>query len=184
MPFEAVIPDVQLRMELVLSPVLATEAIRVNGWCMRDVVELVDTKLGAVEAKERSGAVELRDAKEQIIIAETNVSAMTICSLLRCSRRANAVVIVYEPVRPLVARTWLVVLTERSAMSTMSAMITFGPTSMATTAMIQDTEGVVVFIPSKSVVGPMGTPIVTRIRVVVMIATMIRIALLRTVSVS
>ena len=54
-PFETVIPDVQLRGEPVLSSVLATEAVRVNGWRMRDVVELLVTKLGAVESKERSG---------------------------------------------------------------------------------------------------------------------------------
>ena len=50
-PLEAVISEVQLRVEPVLSPVLSTEAIRVNGWRMREVVELLVAKLGAVEAK-------------------------------------------------------------------------------------------------------------------------------------
>ena len=68
------IPDVQLRGKPVLSSVLATEAIRVNGWRVRDVVELLATELGAVESKERSGAVELRNVKEWLVIAETKVT--------------------------------------------------------------------------------------------------------------
>ena len=75
-PFETVIPDVQLRGEPVLSSLLATETVRVNGWRMRDVVELLVTKLGAVESKERSGAVELRNVKERLVIAETKVATL------------------------------------------------------------------------------------------------------------
>ena len=75
-PIEAVISDVQLRVEPVLSPVLSTETIRVNGWRVRDVVELLVAKLGAVEAKERSGAVELRNVKERLVIAETKVTTL------------------------------------------------------------------------------------------------------------
>ena len=75
-PFETVIPDVQLRGEPVLSSVLANEAFRVNGWRVRDVVELLVTKLGAVESKERSGAVELRNVKERLVIAETKVATL------------------------------------------------------------------------------------------------------------
>ena len=55
---------------------LTTEAIRVNGWRVRDVVELLVAKLGAVEAKERSGAVELRNVKERLFIAETKVTTL------------------------------------------------------------------------------------------------------------
>ena len=62
-PFEAVMSDVKFRVEPVLSPVLATEAIRVNGWHVRDMVGLLVAKLGAVEAKERSGSLELRNVK-------------------------------------------------------------------------------------------------------------------------
>ena len=75
-PLETVISDVQLRVELVLSPVLPTEALRVNGWRVGDVVELLVAKLGAVEAKERSGAVELRNVKERLVIAETKVTTL------------------------------------------------------------------------------------------------------------
>ena len=74
--FESVIPDVQLREEPVLSSVLATEAIRVNGWRVRDVVELLVTKLGAVESKERSGVVELRNEMELLVIADTKVTTL------------------------------------------------------------------------------------------------------------
>ena len=55
---------------------MATEAIRVNGWRVRDVVEVLVAKLGAVKAKERSGAVELRYAKERLVTAETKVTAL------------------------------------------------------------------------------------------------------------
>ena len=75
-PFETVIHDVQLRGEPVLSSVLATEAVRVNGWRVRDVVELLVTKLGAVESKERSRAVELRNVKERLVIAETKLATL------------------------------------------------------------------------------------------------------------
>ena len=70
------IPDVQLQGEPVLSSVLATEAIRVNGWRVRDVVALLVTKLEAVESKGRSDAVELRNVKERLFIAETNVPTL------------------------------------------------------------------------------------------------------------
>ena len=75
-PLEAMISDVQLRVEHVLSPLQATEAIRVNGWRVRDLVELLIAKLGAVEAKERSGAGELRNLKERLVIAETKVTTL------------------------------------------------------------------------------------------------------------
>ena len=77
LPLEAVIPEVQLRGEPVLSSVLSTEAIRVTGWRVRDVVELLVTKLGAVELKERSGAVELRNVKERSVIADAARSDRT-----------------------------------------------------------------------------------------------------------
>ena len=70
-PLEAVISDVQLRVEPVLSLLQATEAICVNGWRVRDVFEVLVAKLGAVKAKERSGAVELRNVKERLVISET-----------------------------------------------------------------------------------------------------------------
>ena len=70
------VPDIQLRGEPVLSSVLATEAVRVNGWRVLDVVELLVTKLDAVESKERSGAVELRNVKERLVIAETKVATL------------------------------------------------------------------------------------------------------------
>ena len=73
-PLEAVVSDVQLRVDPVLNPVLATEVIRVNSWRMRDVVELLVAKLGEVEAKERSGAVELRNVKERLVISEAKVT--------------------------------------------------------------------------------------------------------------
>ena len=75
-PFETVIPDVQLRGEPVLSSVVANEAVHVNRWRVRDVVGLLVTKLGAVESKERSGAVELRNVKERLFVAETKVATL------------------------------------------------------------------------------------------------------------
>ena len=74
--FEAVIPDLQLRGEPVLGSVLDTEAIRVNGWRVRDVFELLVTKLGAVESKKRSGAVALRNVTEQLFITETKKTTL------------------------------------------------------------------------------------------------------------
>ena len=59
-----------------MSSVLATEAVRVNGWRVRDLVELLVTKLGAVESKERSGAAELRNVKERLVIAQTKVATL------------------------------------------------------------------------------------------------------------
>ena len=75
-PLDSVISDVQIRLEPVLSPVQATEAIRVNGWRVRDVVELLVAKLGAVEAKEHSGAMDIRNVKERLVIAETKVTTL------------------------------------------------------------------------------------------------------------
>lgn len=70
------ITDDQLQMEPVLSPVLAAEAILVNGWRVRNVVEQLVAKLGEVEAKECNSAVELRDTKERLVMAETKVATL------------------------------------------------------------------------------------------------------------
>ena len=85
-PFETVIPNVQLGGEPVLSSVLATEAVRVNAWRVRDVVELLVTKLGAVESKECSGSVELRNLKERLVIAETKIATLLEVTERICDR--------------------------------------------------------------------------------------------------
>ena len=85
-PLAAVISDVQLRVEPVLSPVLSIEAILFNGGRVRDVVELLVANLGPVEVKERSGAVELRNVKERLVIAETKVTTLFAVTERSCDR--------------------------------------------------------------------------------------------------
>ena len=65
------IPDVDIRTEPMWGPVFASEAVRVSGWRVRDVIDQLVPRLGVVEAKGRDVSVELRNTKEQLIIANT-----------------------------------------------------------------------------------------------------------------
>ena len=73
---ETVIPEAHIRMEPMWGPVFASEAVRVSGWRVRDLIEQVVARIGVVEAKGRDVAVELRNTKEQLVIANTTVTTL------------------------------------------------------------------------------------------------------------
>ena len=73
---ETVIPDVDIRTEPMWGPIFASEAVRVSGWRVRDVIDQLVARIGVVEAKGRDVAVELRNAKEQLVIANTKVTTL------------------------------------------------------------------------------------------------------------
>ena len=58
------------------GPIFASEAVRVSGWRVRDVIDQLVARIGVVEAKGRDVAVELRNAKEQLVIANTKVTTL------------------------------------------------------------------------------------------------------------
>ena len=53
------IPDAQFHTEPMSGPVSATEAVRISGWHVRDLLDQVVAGIGVVEAKDRIFAVEL-----------------------------------------------------------------------------------------------------------------------------
>ena len=58
------------------GPVFASEAVRVSGWRVRDLIDQLVARIGLVEAKGRDVAVELRNTKEQLVIANTKVTTL------------------------------------------------------------------------------------------------------------
>ena len=73
---ETVIPDAHIRTEPMWGPVFASEAVRVSGWRVRDVIDQLVARIGVVEAKGRDVAVEIRNTKEQLVIANTKVTTL------------------------------------------------------------------------------------------------------------
>ena len=73
---ETVIPDAHIRTEPMWGPVFASEAVRVSGWRVRDVIDQLVARIGVVEAKGRDVAVELRNTEEQLVIANTKVTTL------------------------------------------------------------------------------------------------------------
>ena len=59
-----------------MGPVFASEAARVSGWRVRDVINHLVARIGVVEAKGRDVSVELRNTKEQLVIANTKVTTL------------------------------------------------------------------------------------------------------------
>ena len=58
------------------GPVFASEAVRVSGWRVRDLVDQLVARNGVVEAIGRDVAVELRNTKEQSVTANTRVTKL------------------------------------------------------------------------------------------------------------
>ena len=56
---ETVIRDGQIRTEPMWGTVFATEAVRISGWLVRDVIDQLVARIGVVEVKGRDVAVEL-----------------------------------------------------------------------------------------------------------------------------
>ena len=73
---ETVIPDTHIRTEPMWRPAFASEAVRVSGWRVRDLMDQLVARIGVVEAKGRDVAVELQDTKEQLVIANTKVTTL------------------------------------------------------------------------------------------------------------
>ena len=59
-----------------MGPVFASEAVRVTGWRVRDLIYQLVARIGLVESKGRDVAVELRNTKEQLVIANTKVTTL------------------------------------------------------------------------------------------------------------
>ena len=76
MPLETVIPDAQIRTEPICDPVFATEAVCISGLRFRDLIDQLDARHGAVEAKERNAAVELRNTKGHLVTANKKVDVV------------------------------------------------------------------------------------------------------------
>ena len=70
------IPDAHIRTEPMWGPVFASEAVRVSGWRVRDVIDQLVARIGVVEAKRRDVAVELRNTKDQLVIANMKVTPL------------------------------------------------------------------------------------------------------------
>ena len=73
---ETVIADAHIRTEPMWGPVFASEAVRVSGWRVRDLIDQLVARIGLVEAKGRDVAVELRNTKEQLVIANTKMTTL------------------------------------------------------------------------------------------------------------
>ena len=158
---ETVISDAHIRTGPVWGPFFASEAVRVSGWRVRDLIHQLVARIGVVEAKERDVAVELRNTKEQLVIANTKVMtwregadrfrdrAPLGCSLVVKIRRVEWTVLMITTTT--IVRAAGVKIIER----------TFAITG-------------VVVMPLKNVVAPRSTPTVM-IRVVTTIATMITV---------
>ena len=59
-----------------VGPVFASETVRVSGWRVRDIIDQLVARIGVVEAKVRDVAVELRNTKKQLVIANTKVTTL------------------------------------------------------------------------------------------------------------
>ena len=59
-----------------MGPVFASQAVRISGWRVRDVIDHLVARIGVVGAKGRDVAVELRNKKEQLVIANTKVTTL------------------------------------------------------------------------------------------------------------
>ena len=73
---ETVVPDAHIRTEPMWGPVFASEAVRVSGWRVRDVIDQLVARIGVGEAKRRDVAVELRNTKEKLVIANTKLTTL------------------------------------------------------------------------------------------------------------
>ena len=73
---ETVIPDVDIRTEPMWGLVFASEAVRVSGWRVCDLIDQLVARIRVVEAKGRDVAMELRNTKEQLVIANTRVTTL------------------------------------------------------------------------------------------------------------
>ena len=73
---ETVIPDAHIRTELMWGLVFASEAVRISGWRVREVIDQIVACIGVVEAKGRDVAAELRNMKEQLVIANTKLTTL------------------------------------------------------------------------------------------------------------
>ena len=65
-----------IRTESMWGPVLASEAIRVSEWRVRELIYQLVARIGVVEAKGRDVALELRNTKEQLVIANTKETTL------------------------------------------------------------------------------------------------------------
>ena len=144
-----------------MGSVFASEAVRVSGCRVRDIIDQIVARVGVVEAKGRDVAVELRNTKEQLVIANMKVSTLREeadrfrdrgplgCSLVVKIRRVE----------------WTVPM-----ITTIKIVRTAGVKIIMRTVA---TRGVVV-MPSKNVVAPSSTPTAI-IRMVTKIAPMITV---------
>ena len=73
---ETVIPDAHIRTEPMWGPVFASEAVRISGWRVRDEIDKLVARIGLVEARGRDVAVEIRNTKEKLVIANTKVTTL------------------------------------------------------------------------------------------------------------
>ena len=56
-----------------MGPVFASEAVRVSGWRVRDLIDQLFPRIGVVEAKGRDVAVELRNTKVTTLREEADL---------------------------------------------------------------------------------------------------------------
>ena len=146
-----------------MGPVFASEAVRISGWRVRDVIEQLVARIGVVEAKGRDAAVELRNTKEPLVISNTKVTT----SREETDRYRDRAPLVW----PLVVKSRRAEWTVPSVtISTITILRTSGVTIIVRTVSIM---GVVV-MPLKNVVAPRSTPTVT-IRMVTKIAPVVTV---------
>ena len=69
-PLDVVLPDEQRRTDPLRVAVFVNEALRVNGWRVRDVIELLVHRTSASDSKVKKLSGELTEAKHSLTISD------------------------------------------------------------------------------------------------------------------